>query len=444
MAIKLLIDKLGPIRDSEIELKPMTLLTGNSNLGKSYVALAMFYFFYSIDNIELYEIVELKELQKILEKKQNTTYKISIEDIKNNFKKNILKFYDYVLDWPQFKCSIDFELPINKDIELNFSFDTIRVNDIEEEILIIESDNKGTTHKLGKGVRQNKIRLFYAVGRIIKDLLLKKIIHTQYNNSKYKVPLILPPSRGAISNFNFKFDELFNFEGNNQITTQGLYEIYLQLLQRANFTKPIDSRKSKNKKLMEGFKKILEGDIKVRQTGINYHHDEAVIPLTAAASSIKELFPFYYMLSKIPMENLSLTFEEPEAHLHPSMQKEIANMLSMIVNNGGLLQITTHSDYILNRLSNLVKLFFIKKKDVQAFKNLIKKLNIDENFILPSNNIGAYFFYRKNNYVKVENLNITEQGIPFQSFRNVVDEMIDETYYIDEKIEKLYNYDRRT
>ena len=39
MNIRIIIDKLGPITDSEIELKPFMVYTGESGLGKSYTAL---------------------------------------------------------------------------------------------------------------------------------------------------------------------------------------------------------------------------------------------------------------------------------------------------------------------------------------------------------------------------------------------------------------------
>ena len=39
MNIRVIIDKLGPIQNSEIEFKPFLVYTGESGLGKSYTAL---------------------------------------------------------------------------------------------------------------------------------------------------------------------------------------------------------------------------------------------------------------------------------------------------------------------------------------------------------------------------------------------------------------------
>ena len=44
-SIKLIIRKLGPIRSSEIEIHPMMIFSGESGLGKSYLAILCHYFF---------------------------------------------------------------------------------------------------------------------------------------------------------------------------------------------------------------------------------------------------------------------------------------------------------------------------------------------------------------------------------------------------------------
>lgn len=46
--------------------------------------------------------------------------------------------------------------------------------------------------------------------------------------------------------------------------------------------------------------------------------------------------------------------EEPEAHLYPDAQKQIAEALALVVNSGCQMLITTHSPYILGALNNLI------------------------------------------------------------------------------------------
>lgn len=55
MNIRIHINKLGPIGDSEIELKPLMVFTGMSGLGKSYTAFLIYYLVNSINFVDKHE-----------------------------------------------------------------------------------------------------------------------------------------------------------------------------------------------------------------------------------------------------------------------------------------------------------------------------------------------------------------------------------------------------
>jgi len=46
--------------------------------------------------------------------------------------------------------------------------------------------------------------------------------------------------------------------------------------------------------------------------------------------------------------------EEPEAHLHPAAQRDISDVLVRLVNAGVNVLVTTHSDNILEQVSNFI------------------------------------------------------------------------------------------
>ena len=51
-----------------------------------------------------------------------------------------------------------------------------------------------------------------------------------------------------------------------------------------------------------------------------------------------------------------LIIEEPESHLHPGMQAEFTRQLAAVVRKGVRVMLTTHSDYVLEELANLVRM----------------------------------------------------------------------------------------
>ena len=168
------------------------------------------------------------------------------------------------------------------------------------------------------------------------------------------------------------------------------------------------------------------------------------IALTAAASSIKELSPFLFYLKNYMGNNMSFCFEEPEAHLHPKMQVALADLVAASLNLNIFFQITTHSDYFLQRLNQLIKLGTLKKKSGEKFKEICHQWNIDEHCSIDAKNVKAYYFHRnKDGNVAIDDMPINEEGIPFRSFFDVAnelqqreDEINDALYELSEKEEE--------
>ena len=49
-----------------------------------------------------------------------------------------------------------------------------------------------------------------------------------------------------------------------------------------------------------------------------------------------------------------MILEEPESHLYPQAQSEVAQLLGMFLNAGNEMLLTTHSPYILGEINNLL------------------------------------------------------------------------------------------
>ena len=108
---------------------------------------------------------------------------------------------------------------------------------------------------------------------------------------------------------------------------------------------------------------ILGGSVRVdRSAAINYprfsyrpdgwKHD---LPLKNASSMVSELAPVVLYLRHMVGPGNVLIIEEPESHLHPAMQVEFTRQLAALVNAGIRVLVTTHSEWLLEELANIVQ-----------------------------------------------------------------------------------------
>ena len=110
-------------------------------------------------------------------------------------------------------------------------------------------------------------------------------------------------------------------------------------------------------------KNILRGAIGVEHSElINYPHFtyrpdgwKEDLPLMHASSMVSELAPVVLYLRHLVQPGNVLIIEEPESHLHPAMQVEFMRQLAKLVQAGYRVVITTHSEWILEELANVVQ-----------------------------------------------------------------------------------------
>ena len=80
------------------------------------------------------------------------------------------------------------------------------------------------------------------------------------------------------------------------------------------------------------------------------------LPLMNSSSMVSELAPVVLYLRHVVQPGQVLIIEEPESNLHPSMQVEFIRQLARVVNAGVRVMITTHSEWVLDELANLIRL----------------------------------------------------------------------------------------
>ena len=80
------------------------------------------------------------------------------------------------------------------------------------------------------------------------------------------------------------------------------------------------------------------------------------MPLMRASAMVSELAPVVLYLRHVLHPGDLLIVEEPESHLHPAMQVEFVRQLAKVVKAGIRVLVTTHSEWVLEELANLVRM----------------------------------------------------------------------------------------
>ena len=119
-----------------------------------------------------------------------------------------------------------------------------------------------------------------------------------------------------------------------------------------------------NSTLAEGLEsKLLGGTVNNRPSSIGYpmfffQPDGWArdLPLMNASSMISELAPVVLYLRRVVSPGEVLIIEEPESHLHPALQVEFVRHIAAMVHAGVRVMLTTHSEWVLDELINLVRL----------------------------------------------------------------------------------------
>ena len=158
---------------------------------------------------------------------------------------------------------------------------------------------------------------------------------------------------------------------------------------------------------------VIDIDRLVEYPEIYYENDTGKYQLHQVASMVSEVAPIVLYLKYLVRQGHIFIIEEPESHLDAHSQRNLARALAMLVNAGVQVLVTTHSDYFVSQINNLLLL-----SELTARQRAGRRYARSE--VLEPGQVGAYYFRPTDDGTRVDNLEVTAaEGIPTDMFTDV-------------------------
>lgn len=419
--IEVHIHQLGAIRNSHIRITPVMFFSGESGLGKSYLAILCHYFFdLLLDKGRLARFFDSNvrydyNQQRKEWKDSGFIGEISTQDLEKWMAVDVTEYMRYMLQNEQLLCDIEIHLPTSVNLRYSYQFDVLGLDNQEENYYKIElpdlsyrvkdDDLMGLESPFSVLARHHLMDVLLGDLRALKDCV------------------ILPPSRGIC------FTE--------DVTPKtGIFQKFMDKISELQRIPEIATGYSQQ--LIELYEQIIDGKIERKDNKYIYKTSNVEMPISATASSIKEIAPLSLILHRLLPKHTSLLFEEPEAHLHPAMQRKMADLLALFINAGASFQITTHSDYLLRRINELIILHQIKERTSDSdFEKFCEEQDLNPILALSTDRISAYLLRREPDGTStIEHQDINE-GIPYTTFYETAVNGLEKTEILKEKYYEL-------
>lgn len=419
--ILITVKNFGPIEGPiTLNLNRFIIFSGDSGLGKSYLAMLIHFVYRVVAGDDLLQFLteskyDYDTLKEGIGDDESIICRIPTSDMVRWINSRALSFMKDMLGNQNFNGDINIELA---ELPENFTFLYSRkavIGKNKEEMTYVESlklSEMGHTIQFPQAGGWGAFPFMAMISNYLRHLY--EIHQTR--------TFLMPPSRGSLIAVP---DNLLY----SQRDTMGMYIEFLNNLSTLKNSRPFefddDDIVVNAARMLHN--DVLHGDIELSDKDILYKVDDSVVlPITAAASSVKELVPFALIIQKKLMGAYSILFEEPESHLHPDMQIKVADLVGYALADGASFQITTHSDYFLRHINDLIRLFILKNKwdDDDKFNTFCVKNNYNSGIVIDPELVSAFFLHKdENGRVVVEKQDVA-QGIPFDTFNSVTDSQL--------------------
>ncbi len=470
MDIYINVQNFGPIEKAEMDLRPLTVFVGESNTGKTYLAALIYALHQHFEGIPQLpwagstasylsldyrsrgrypqrqrEALE-QEMLEILEKLNTLGYPFKFSDLPQK----MCDMLEYRLtdqeNFPdELKRCFDFEAVSklirftgNRSNEMKVS---LSVRDRDQTCWNFEVRDAGSGYPTITGHINPDMILFHAKRKTefqeISDVerLLRTLGTEQWQKAdSYYLPAArsgIMQSHGVIATALIKRATRIGLDRFEVSTFSGMIADFLE--QIVNY-KEHNGASSSIRSVAEQLEaELLEGKIEVKRPTSEaypeflYHPDqsEETLRMSHASAMVSELAPLVFLLRGIIGRGDLLIIEEPESHLHPGAQTKIAQTLARLVRAGVRVLITTHSNYLLQQIGNLIREGELQK--------LGESTNESADY-LKKEEVGAWWFH-KNEPVTELPFDLTE-GIEPEDHLDIAEDLYNRSAGLQNRIEQ--------
>ncbi|MBR4263712.1 MAG: AAA family ATPase [Paludibacteraceae bacterium] len=440
--LSITINNLGIIKDATIDLsKKLVLLCGPNNTGKtyvSYIANALFgykggYYYEDFSEEQMNRFYKQNELIFILEKKNII-----------QLRKQEMAYINENLE-SIFGLSRDKVRKLFMECDVHFSMgDKLYWEYLKQERIEIEAQTEYFKIKIKKEVGEVKVTVRniptqqdISSSRMYIRRYLWGYIHYLIINYPCSNTIMFPVERNSVYTFskelsinrNILFDEIQSMR--NNISPMELirkrstrYPLAIRnILEIAEDLSNLQKRESEYADFaLEIEQKLLRGKVEIGQEGdvqFTPKGNKKKLPIHLTASVVKTLSSLTFYLRHLAQPNDLIIIDEPELNLHPDGQIRLAKIFGRMLNNGLRLVISTHSDYIIREINNLI-MIASENTEVKTIANNYE-YNIEKEAI-PHQEVNAYLFIKDEIYdtVTVEQLDVDKYGFSVKTIDEVI------------------------
>jgi predicted ATPase len=454
--MKIKVSNLGIISEGTIDLsKKISLFCGQNGTGKTYLAYVIYGLLknrlrFDEDNEIVDKLIENSrvtiniDFQSIFDFKQSMFartknslsdfFGIGEDDSKKLFPKFKIENTETEKEFKSRIISTEFTTNI-KIFNIEFSLTKLKG---ETQITISLNENISTPLRLGllRGYIKSSIESFLAFYPI-KDVVMFPVERNSINTFSKQLSIRKQDRFDTMLLFKDKEKDIRKIES---LLDLKRYPLSISdELRVADDLVEIKKQKSKFYDFAEELEReLLLGEVNISNDGeilfIPNNSPSTKLPIQMTASIIKTLSSLVVYLKHRAEDNDLIIIDEPEINLHPENQIILTRIFARLANKGFRLLISTHSDYIVRELNNL--LILSRKDNTSVMKNA-EEFSYKNDEYINQEDLGVYAF-KFDNKVNIEQIPVTETGFNIEAMDLAIDKQSD----ISERLYYSVKYDK--